>query len=77
MPGCPYLTSKGKKCGKKVEKNEIVCKKHGGKKDKNQSGGFMTELVYPMGVSVSAATYMLYKINNIVSDWYIKKNKKK
>ena len=75
MSECPYLTKSGKKCGKNVKKNEITCCKHGGK-CKNQNGGFLYELVYPMGASVGVATYTLFKLNSIVSRWYIDKNKK-
>ena len=75
MTECPYLTKSGKKCGKKVGKNEVACEKHGGK-GKNQKGGFIYDLVYPMGASVGAATYVLYKLNSIASRWYLDKHHK-
>lgn len=78
---CAYLRKNGKKCNKKVEEGQIACSRHGGSKN-DQSGGFLFEMIYPMGASVGAATFALYKLNNIVSTWYIdkysiKKNKKK
>ncbi len=79
MCDCGYLKKDGNKCGNKVEKGEVLCKKHGGRSKKSQSGGFVFELLYPAGASVGAATYTLYKLNNIVSDWYMNKhyNKRK
>lgn len=76
MPECPYLLKNGKKCSNKLKKNQIVCNKHGGN-CKNQKGGFLTGLIYPMGVSVGVATFALFKINNIVGDWYVEKKKNK
>lgn len=77
MTDCPYLKSDGKKCGRKVSKDEILCSNHGGRKGKGQNGGFLFEMVYPMGVSVGVATYTLYKLNNIVGEWYMDKNGRK
>lgn len=76
MLECPYLRKNGEKCKNKLSENEVLCSKHGGK-CKNQKGGFIYELVYPMGASVGAATFALYKINNLVSDWYLEKRKNK
>lgn len=76
MGECSYLKKNGKKCSKKISKNEVCCSYHGGK-SKEQSGGFLYEILYPMGASVGAATFALYKINNIVTNWYMDKNEKK
>ena len=73
---CAHLNRNGKKCGKKISETQVLCSKHGGKK-KGQKGGFIYELIYPMGASVGAATFALYKLNNIVSDWYLNKKKNK
>ncbi len=75
MHECPYLRKNGKKCRNKLSDSEVLCSKHGGK-GKNQKGGFLYELIYPMGASVGMATLALYKINNLVSDWYIDRRKK-
>jgi len=66
MTDCPYLKKNGKKCGKKLcHKDEIICPSH----HKKQKGGFY-ELIYPLGASVGTATFALYKMNNLVSEWY-------
>ena len=51
-------------------------KQHNKHNKKNQKGGFLYEMIYPLGASVGAATYTLFKLNNIVGDWYINRNKK-
>ncbi len=76
MTQCPYLMKGGKKCCNKVNKDQVICDKHKGKY-KNQSGGFLYEMVYPMGVSVTAATYALFKLNTVVSRWYNDKHPNK
>ena len=75
MSECPYLSKNGKKCNKKLKKDEIICQKHN--HVKNQSGGFIYELIYPAGASVSAATFALYKLNNLVNQWYWNKRDNK
>ncbi len=78
MANCPYLKKNGEMCGKKICSDNIICSSH----NKRQKGGFY-ELVYPLGASVGTATFALYKMNNIISEWYHgrsynnKKNKKK
>jgi hypothetical protein len=79
MPNCIHLKKNGKLCGKKLSgKDEITCASH----YKKQKGGFY-ELVYPLGASVGTATFALYKMNNLISEWYhgrtinSKKNKKR
>ena len=79
MTNCIYLKRSGKKCGKKLcDGDGLICSSH----NKKQKGGFY-ELVYPLGASVGTATFALYKMNNIISEWYhsrsqnIKNNKKK
>jgi hypothetical protein len=66
MANCPYLKKNGEMCGKKICRNQIICSSHNRKK---QKGGFY-ELVYPLGASVGTATFALYKMNNIISEWY-------
>jgi hypothetical protein len=66
MPNCIHLKKNGKLCGKKLSgKDEITCASH----YKKQKGGFY-ELVYPLGASVGTATFALYKMNNLISEWY-------
>lgn len=79
MTNCIHLKKNGKMCGKKLSGGDgLVCSSH----HKKQKGGFY-ELVYPLGASVGTATFALYKMNNIISDWYHgrsinnKKNRKK
>jgi hypothetical protein len=66
MANCPYLKKNGEMCGKKICSNQIICSSHNRRK---QKGGFY-ELVYPLGASVGTATFALYKMNNIISEWY-------
>jgi hypothetical protein len=70
---CSYINKNGKQCGGTITDNGIICNKH---TKKNQKGGFLYEMIYPLGASVGAATYTLFKLNNIVGDWYINRNKK-
>lgn len=78
MTNCIHLKKNGKLCGKKLScKDHMICPSH----NKNQTGGFY-ELVYPLGASIGTATFALYKMNNLISEWYHgrsfnKKNKKK
>ena len=75
MTNCLYLKKSGKMCGKKLCSDEIICSMH----NKKQKGGFY-ELVYPLGASVGTATFALYKMNNLISEWYYRRsnnNKKK
>ena len=78
MTNCIHLKKNGKMCGKKLCGGDgMTCSSH----HKKQKGGFY-ELVYPLGASVGTATFALYKMNNIISEWYHgrsynKKNKKK
>jgi hypothetical protein len=74
MNNCSYINKNGKMCGGHIHENSFVCNKH---KKKTQKGGFIYELIYPLGASVGAATYTLFKLNNIVGDWYMKRNKNK
>jgi hypothetical protein len=64
MANCPYLKKNGKMCGKKLCSDDIMCASHN-----KQKGGFY-ELVYPLGASIGTATFALYKMNNIISEWY-------
>jgi hypothetical protein len=64
MTNCSYINKNGNMCGGHINK-------------KTQKGGFIYELIYPLGASVGAATYTLYKLNNIVGDWYMNRNKNK
>ena len=77
MTNCIHLKKNGKMCGKKLcgGGDGMVCSSH----HKKQKGGFY-ELVYPLGASVGTATFALYKMNNIISEWYhgrSENNKKK
>ena len=72
MKECPYLLKNGKKCCNQLSKNQIVCNKH--LTNKNQQGGFIYELIYPLGASVGAATFGLYRMNNMVNTWYHSKH---
>ena len=77
MTNCIHLKKNGKMCGKKLcgGGDGMVCSSH----HKKQKGGFY-ELVYPLGASVGTATFALYKMNNIISEWYhgrYENNKKK
>ena len=74
MTNCSYINKNGKMCGGHIHGNGFVCNKHN---KKTQKGGFIYELIYPLGASVGAATYTLYKLNNIVGDWYMNRNKNK
>ena len=74
MANCSYINKNGKMCGGNINGNGFVCNKHN---KKPQKGGFIYELIYPLGASVGAATYTLYKLNNIVGDWYMNRNKNK
>lgn len=68
------LKKNGKKCDNHLLSGQVICNKH---HSKNQSGGFLYELIYPLGASVGMATYTLYKVNNIVGDWYMDRHNKK
>jgi hypothetical protein len=66
MTNCIHLKKNGKMCGKKLCGGDgMTCSSH----HKKQKGGFY-ELVYPLGASVGTATFALYKMNNIISEWY-------
>lgn len=66
MTNCIHLKKNGKMCGKKLCGGDgLICSSH----HKKQKGGFY-ELVYPLGASVGTATFALYKMNNIISEWY-------
>lgn len=71
MKECPYLHKNGKKCNNQLTKNQVICDKH---TNKNQKGGFVYELIYPLGASVGAATFGLYRMNNMVNTWYHSKH---
>lgn len=70
MKECPYLHKNGKKCSNKLIGGAVICDKH----NKNQKGGFIYELVYPLGASVGAATFGLYRMNNMINTWYHSKH---
>jgi len=70
MKECPYLHKNGKKCNNKLSGNQIICNKH----NKEQKGGFIYEMIYPMGASVGAATFGLYRMNNMINTWYHSKH---
>ena len=71
MKECPYLLKNGKKCCNKLSNNQIICNKHN---NKEQKGGFIYEMIYPMGASVGAATFGLYRMNNMINTWYHSKH---
>jgi len=72
MTCCSYLKKTGKLCGKKLCGGSVICDSH----FKIQKGGFY-ELIYPLGASVGSATFALYKMNNIISEWYYSRDNKK
>lgn len=62
MTGCPFLRKCGKMCNKELNNNEVICSKH---HPKNQAGGSIYHLNYPIGKTIGLATVTLMNLNQI------------
>jgi len=62
MTGCPFLKKCGKMCKKDLKENEVICSKHF---HKNQTGGSIYNLNYPIGKTIGLATVTLINLNQI------------
>ena len=77
MSKCSYILDSGKECRKKTHSNLKLCQMH----QMEQKGGYLSEIIFPMGKSLGYLTFSLFRLNEMfqgkMDKKIIKKNKNK